>query len=81
MKTFFAAAILIGLGVFGMCFNVIFRKNGKFPEYEVGENEEMKKRGIRCASQEDDDAPSRKNERKKLNCNESCSNCRETECR
>lgn len=49
MEIVLAAIILIGIGVFGMCFNVIFRKNGEFPETEVGHNKDMKKLGIKCA--------------------------------
>lgn len=30
-----------------MCFNIVFRKK-EFPKYDVGSNEEMRKRGIRC---------------------------------
>ena len=47
MKVFLVAAALVGLCVFGMCFNIIFRKK-EFPKYDVGSNEEMRKRGIRC---------------------------------
>ena len=47
MTTFLAALVIVALGVFGMCFNIIFRKK-EFPKYDVGSNEEMRKRGIRC---------------------------------
>ena len=47
MKVFIAALIMIGIGVFGMCFNIIFRKKD-FPQSDVGANENMKKLGIRC---------------------------------
>ena len=36
-----------------MCFNIIFRRDGKFPQFDVGSNEEMRKRGIRCFKDED----------------------------
>ena len=36
-----------------MCFNIIFRKDGRFPEYEVSQNKEMRKLGIRCMHEED----------------------------
>ena len=42
MKVFLAALILIGIGVAGMCFNIIFR-NKAFPQTDVGSNENMKK--------------------------------------
>ena len=52
MNIFLLALIILGLGIFGMCFNIIFRKKD-FPKYEVGENEEMQKLGIRCYKDED----------------------------
>ena len=85
MLVFAVALVLVGLGVFGMCFNIIFRKNGKFPEYEVGSNQEMRKRGIICVNEEERQRRRRaqaggKNT-KQLNCNESCSDCGSSECR
>ena len=55
MKVFLAALVLIGLGVFGMCFNIIFRKDGQFPQTDVGANENMRRMGIRCMREEDDE--------------------------
>jgi len=45
--TLTAAAAVLGLAVLGMCFNVIFRKKD-FPQFDVGSNEEMRRRGIVC---------------------------------
>ena len=47
MEILFAALVLVGLCVFGLCFNIIFRKDGKFPETEIENNVEMP---IRCTS-------------------------------
>ena len=55
MKTVLAAIILLGLGVLGMCFNIIFRKNGKFPETEISRNENRRKMGIKCMREQDED--------------------------
>ena len=52
MEILIAAVLLIALCVFGMCFNIIFRKNGKFPETEIENNVQMRKRGIKCAKEE-----------------------------
>ena len=54
LKAFLAALILIGAGVFAMSFNVIFRKKD-FPNSDVGSNEEMRRRGIRCMKDVDAD--------------------------
>ncbi len=85
MSVFVAALVLVGLGVFGMCFNIIFRKDGKFPEYEVGSNPQMRRLGIRCMKEEEMQLHRRKDgadgKNNKLNCNESCSDCGSSECR
>lgn len=47
LKVILAAAILVGAGVFGLCFNIIFRKK-PFPQSDVGSNEKMRQMGIRC---------------------------------
>lgn len=52
MKVFLVASALLAICLFGMCFNIIFRKK-EFPKYDVGSNEEMRKRGIRCYKDED----------------------------
>lgn len=54
MKIFLAALLLIGIGVLGMCFNVIFRGRS-FPQYEVGSNKQMREMGIRCLKEEEDE--------------------------
>lgn len=53
MKVFLAALVLVALCVVGLCFNIIFRKNGHFPDTEIEHNENMKKLGIKCARAEE----------------------------
>lgn len=53
MEIFIAAVILVAICIIGLCFNIIFRKNGKFPETEIERNTEMRKRGIKCAKEEE----------------------------
>ena len=57
MKVFLLALAVIALCVFGMCFNVIFRKDGEFPEYEVSKNKDMRRLGIRCIHEEESALP------------------------
>ncbi len=45
---------VVGLCVFGLCFNIIFRKDGKFPDSEIGHSKELRKRGIVCMREEDE---------------------------
>ena len=46
---FIIVAILLGLALVGLGINILFRKNGKFPETHIGKNKAMKDRGIHCA--------------------------------
>jgi len=55
VKVFLLAAAVIAVAVFGMCFNIIFRKDGHFPEYEVSSNRDMRKLGIKCMKELDDE--------------------------
>ena len=50
---FIIVAILLGLALVGLGINILFRKNGKFPETHIGKNKAMKERGISCAATTD----------------------------
>lgn len=52
MKLFLAALVLVALCILALGVNVFFRGR-EFPHYDVGSNEEMRKRGIRCFKDED----------------------------
>ena len=76
MEIFIAALLLIALCVFGLCFNIIFRKDGKFPDTEIENNKEMRKRGIKCAKEDEIKLWGRKNADGKPECDEGgCSSC------
>lgn len=53
MEVFIATLILVAFCFVGLGFNIIFRKNGKFPETEISRNKDMKKLGIKCAKEEE----------------------------
>lgn len=77
MKVFVAALILVALCVVGLCFNIIFRKNGQFPQTEIESNDNMKKLGIKCARQEEMKLWGKKDSGQKPFCNgeTGCSSC------
>ena len=52
LTTIIAAVAILGIGILGMSFNVIFRKK-EFPQFDVGSNQELRRRGIRCFKDED----------------------------
>lgn len=77
MKVFVITLILVALCVMGLCFNIIFRKNGQFPQTEIENNDNMKKLGIKCAKQEEMKLWGKKNSRQRPSCegNTGCTSC------
>jgi len=53
MSLILISVVIVGLCVFLLSFNIIFRKDGKFPEKEVGHNKEMRNLGLKCAKSEE----------------------------
>jgi hypothetical protein len=43
---------LLGLCVAGLAITILVKKNGKFPDTEIGRNKNMRKLGIRCARED-----------------------------
>ena len=52
-KLFLLSIPIVAIAIFGLCFNIIFRKDGKFPDGEISHNKELIKRGIICAKAEE----------------------------
>ena len=48
---FLVVLVLVGLCVLGLGVSIL--RGREFPKYDVGSNEEMRKRGIRCFKDED----------------------------
>ena len=51
-QVFLVVLVLVGLCVVGLGVNILFFGK-EFPKYDVGSNEEMRRRGIRCFKDED----------------------------
>lgn len=45
--------VLIGFAFLGLGLNILVKKNGKFPRYQVGHNSDMAKMGIKCVKHEE----------------------------
>lgn len=77
MKVIIAALIFLGIAIFFMCFNIIFR--GKdFPDSEISHNKEMRKRGIICAKEDELRTWRKKNRRSGEGCDDDfCVSCNE----
>lgn len=71
--TIIAAIVVLGLGVLGLCFNILFRKK-EFPQFDVGSNEEMRRLGIRCFKDVDAEAQGLTCNGKELS--EACKDCK-----
>lgn len=53
MSALVFSILLVGICMFLLSFNIIFKKDGKFPDKEIGENKELKKLGITCAKSQE----------------------------
>lgn len=45
--------VLLSFGVLGMMLNILVKKKGKFPEFRVGHNKDMAKKGVGCVKHEE----------------------------
>ena len=74
LKLVLIAIVLMTFVVLGLGIQILFKKEGKFPNYHIGGNKHMKERGISCAQSYDkiEQANARKELRfKKISLNES----------
>lgn len=53
LTVFLITIVLVALAFAGLGFNILFRRNGKFPQTEVGSNKNMKNLGITCTKQDE----------------------------
>ena len=76
MKVFLAAVIFVGLAVLLLGVNIFFFKR-PFPDGEISTNPEMKKRGIKCAKQEELELLARQQGKKICdgNFSDACASC------
>ena len=51
LRVFIVVLVILALCFLGFGIQTFFSKKKRFPQYEVGENEEMQKRGIYCMHQ------------------------------
>ena len=50
---FIIVLILVALAIFLLSFNIIFKKDGKFPDTEIGHNKKLREMGIMCSRMEE----------------------------
>jgi len=72
MKIFLVTLVLVALCVIFLGVNIFFFKK-EFPKYDVGSNQEMRKRGIGCFKDEDAALHAKKCTG---NYNENCKDCK-----
>ncbi len=53
MQLLVITIFLIAFCVFLLSFNILFKKDGKFPESEIGKNRELRKLGLMCAKSQE----------------------------
>lgn len=67
MKTILAAVLILAIAIAFMCIGIIVK--GKFPETEVSKNENMRRLGIKCMHEEEQEMSGTARQRQK---NKSC---------
>jgi len=53
LKLFILSLIFTAIAALGLGIRILLKSGGSFPETHVGHNKEMRKRGIRCAQNND----------------------------
>jgi hypothetical protein len=53
LTLFLLTIVLVALAFAGLGLNIFFRKDGRFPQTEVGSNKNMKNLGITCTKQDE----------------------------
>ena len=53
MSFFLLTLLVVALCVLGLCAGILLKKDGRFPQNDVGSNEAMLARGIVCYKYED----------------------------
>jgi len=76
MKVFLAAVVFVGLAVLLLGVNIFFFHR-PFPDGEISTNPEMRKRGIKCAKEEELELLARKQGKKVCdgNFSDACASC------
>jgi hypothetical protein len=62
--------VMLSLAMLGMMLKILVKKKGKFPEFRVGHNRDMHKKGISCVKHDE-----RCSHRKALGNNTGCVGC------
>ena len=76
MKVFLAAVVFVGLAVLLLGVNIFFFHR-PFPDGEISTNPEMKKRGLKCAKEEELELLARRQGKKVCdgNFSDACASC------
>ncbi|MCX7862737.1 MAG: hypothetical protein N2449_07055 [Bacteroidales bacterium] len=54
LKLVILALIIVGIAVIGLSISLLIKRNGKFPNIHIEQNEALKKEGIKCASHDEE---------------------------
>lgn len=53
VKIVMLSVAILGIAGIGLAFNILFRKNGKFPNTHVSGNKHLKRNGVYCSQTQD----------------------------
>ena len=66
MKIFLLAVLLVSIAFIALGISIFFRRDGKFPETEIGKNKKMRELGIYCVKCEERKEWNKKNRNAKI---------------
>lgn len=53
LKVVLLAIVIMALALVGLALQILFKKDGKFPNTHIGSNKYMKDHGVSCATSDD----------------------------
>ena len=53
IQLFLITGVIVAVSFVAMGISIFFRKNGKFPTFEIGKNKDMRKLGITCVKHDE----------------------------
>jgi len=53
LKILLLAIGLVGIAILGFALNILFKKNGSFPETSISKNKALREKGITCVKHDE----------------------------
>jgi len=63
------ALVILTIAMIAMALNILVKKNGKFPAYQIGHNKDMAKMGISCVKHDELKCHRARKKKEAVDCN------------